>query len=553
MRVCEEAPGSRFNPDCADGSVSDHDASWWKKAVIYQIYPRSFQDSNEDGIGDIPGICSRVDYLVKLGIDAVWLAPICPSPMDDFGYDIADFTGVDPVFGTMEDFDRLLSLLHERGIRLILDFVPNHTSDRHAWFRESRRSKNDLRRDWYVWRSPAKDGGPPNNWLSRFGGSAWEYDEGSGEYYYHAFLKSQPDLNWRNPEVRKAMHDVLRFWMRRGVDGFRLDAAAVTVEDDLLRDDPPLDGDLSEVPPPEHQQRIYSDNRPETLEFLDELRQVVAEFPGRVLLGEVDTSPENACRFYGETKPRIDLPLNYRLLDVEWTAAEVEAELDQYYNLLPAHAWPNWALGSHDKRRIAERRSEAGARLAALLLFTLRGTAIFYQGDELGILQVPIPPERVSDPFEKLVPGFQLGRDGERAPMRWDAARNAGFSRVEPWLPIGPNSERQNVEALKRNPHSILWLYIELIRLRRQEPALLMGEYEPLRRDGEVVKFKRVRNDTCIAVLANFGSDFKEVKLPPHARMLVTTYLDRNLPSGTSLQLRPYEGVVLSISEGAYV
>lgn len=527
------------------GSTSK-ERPWWQPAVIYQIYPRSFQDSNGDGIGDIPGMCSRIDYLVQLGVDAVWLAPIYPSPMDDFGYDISDFTSIDPVFGTMEDFDRLVSLLHGRGIRLILDFVPNHTSDRHGWFRESRHSKHDPRRDWYIWRPPGPDGGPPTNWLSRFGGSAWEYDERSDEYYYHAFLKSQPDLNWRNPEVRSAIHEMLRFWMRRGVDGFRLDAAAVIVEDELLRDDPQRGGDTAKLPPPERQRRVYSDNRPEVLAYLEELHDVTGEFEGRVLMGEVDTSPANAQRFYGEERPRLDLPLNYRLLDIPFEAAELEAELDSYYGLLPDRAWPNWAIGSHDKRRIADRIGGVGARLAALLLFTLRGTAIFYQGDELGMRQVPIPPDRILDPFEKLVPGFHLGRDGERVPMRWSGGAHAGFSSTEPWLPIGPGHDECNVENETQDPVSMLQLYKNLIALRRSEPALGVGVLRPMKRDGNVLKFTREQDGRRLLILANMSDRARRLDMPG-GTILLSTYLDDGRYSDGGLRLRPFEGAVIAL------
>jgi alpha-glucosidase len=300
----------------ADSERLERDAEegfeWWKRSVFYQIFPRSFQCSDGDGEGDLPGIIARLDYLVWLGIDAVWLSPIHPSPFLDGGYDISDFTGVAPAFGTLDDFDRLLERLHARGIRLILDFVPNHTSDQHAWFQESRSSRANPKRDWYVWADPRPDGGPPNNWLSRFGGSAWEWDATTGQYYYHAFLKEQPDLNWRNRHVRQAMAQVLRFWIRRDVDGFRVDASAVLVEDDQLRDDPPNAEYHDGMPPPEKFRRVFTDDCPETLGYLTYLRQVIDELPDRVLVGEVQGATDRIARFYGDQQcPRFHLPLNF--------------------------------------------------------------------------------------------------------------------------------------------------------------------------------------------------------------------------------------------------
>lgn len=340
--------------------------NWWQQGIIYQIYPLSFQDTDGDGRGDLPGILSHLDYLTWLGIDAVWLGPIYPSPMADFGYDIADFTSVHPLFGSLADLDRLIEALQTRHIRL-LDFVPNHTSDRHPWFIESRSSRHNPKREWYVWADPGPDGGPPNNWLSRFGGSAWEWEAAIGQYYYHAFLKEQPDLNWRNPRVRAAMANVLRFWLRRGVDGFRVDAAAVLAEDVLLRDEPPNPEADARTPPPERHKRVYTDSRPEVLEWLAELCAVVEEFPDRVLLGEVDTTGDRLAQFYGDReRPLLHLPLNYRLLDTPWQAQDIAAMIEAYLEALPPHAWPNWVIGSHDKTRVASIVGTAQARVAAM-------------------------------------------------------------------------------------------------------------------------------------------------------------------------------------------
>jgi alpha-glucosidase len=530
-----------------DRARNQTELAWWQREAIYQIYPRSFQDSNGDGIGDLPGVIARMDYLAWLGIGAVWLSPVYRSPMADFGYDIADFTSVDPLFGTLDDLDRLLAGLHSRGMRLILDFVPNHTSDQHQWFIDARSSRDNPKRDWYVWSDPDPTGAPPNNWLSRFGGSAWEWDETTQQFYYHAFLKEQPDLNWRNPEVRRAMADVLRFWLERGVDGFRVDASAVLIEDALLRDDPPNADADERTPPPERLTRRFTDDRPETLECLAELRDVVDTFPDRVLLAEVQGAADRIARFYSVDHRRLlHLPLNFLLLDTPWDAASMQAAIDAYVQVVPADAWPDWILGSHDKPRIATRIGTAQARVAAMLLMTLRGTPIFYSGDEIGLRDVHIPPERVQDPFERFVPGYGLNRDPERAPMRWDSSPKAGFTTAEPWLPIGEDVERCNVAVQRADEHSLLALYRCLLALRRREPALVSGGYEPLRSRGPVLAFRRCLPDRNLLVLLNMG-DLPQKFECGHGELLVST---RMVGGGKrvegALQLEANEGAIVA-------
>ncbi|HVY79550.1 MAG TPA: alpha-amylase family glycosyl hydrolase [Steroidobacteraceae bacterium] len=522
------------------------DLAWWQRAVIYQIYPRSFQDSNGDGIGDLPGVLSRLDHLSELGVDAVWLSPVQPSPMRDFGYDIADYLGVDPLFGTMSDLDRLIMALHERGIRLIMDFVPNHTSDQHPWFVESRSARRNAKRDWYVWHDPAPDGGPPNNWLSRFGGSAWTCDERTGQYYYHAFLKEQPDLNWRNPEVRHAMADVLRFWLKRGVDGFRVDASAVLAEDALLRNDPPHPDWDPSLPPPERLKRTFTDDRNETRGYLVDLRAVVDEFPDRVLLGEVQGATERIWRFYSwRGRPIFHLPLNYALLDTRWDVDSLAATLDEYLSALPDASWPDWIVGGHDKSRIASRIGPARARVAAMLLFTLPGTPILFAGDEIGMRDVPVAPHQVQDPFERLVPGYGLNRDPERAPMRWDGTRHAGFTSGTPWLPVGDDVAELNVSVQRNEPRSMLALYRKLIRLRRERLELSAGSFEPARSVGNAVRYARRYGAKKVWVALNVGDEAQSVPLEHATHVLVSTYLDRSdVCTGGKLELRPHEGVV---------
>jgi alpha-glucosidase len=509
--------------------VTPHTSHWWRRAIIYQIYPLSFQDSDGDGKGDLAGILSRLDYLQHLGIDAVWLGPIYPSPMADFGYDIADFSGVDPLFGSMADLDRLIDALHARGIRLILDFVPNHTSDLHPWFLESRSSRKSAKRDWYVWADPAAGGAPPNNWLSRFGGSAWEWDIATGQYYYHAFLKEQPDLNWRHPEVRAAMAHVLRFWLRRGVDGFRIDAAAVLAEDALLRGEPPNLEFGEDTPPPERFERIYTDCQPEVLDWLADLRAVTDEIPDRVLLGEVDTSPERVAQFYGAgNRPIIHLPLNYRLLDTAWRAPEIAAMIAEYLGAIPEHGWPDWVIGSHDKPRIAGVIGSDQARIAAMLFLTLPGTPIFYAGDELGMRGGSTNVELILDPFERLVPGYGLNRDPERSPMQWSLGPNAGFTTGVPWLPVAGDYAEHNVEVESRNPSSMLNLYRRLITLRRSSVALRMGGYTAVPLTGNVMGFIRSHEDECILIVLNFGAAAQSFTIPgaTGGRVLVSTQVN---------------------------
>ena len=403
---------------------------WWKSAILYQVYPRSFQDSDGDGVGDLRGITARLPYLAELGVDALWLSPVFVSPMADFGYDVSDYTAIDPLFGSMADFDALLHAAHARGLKVLLDFVPNHTSDQHPWFRESRASRTNAKRDWYIWRDGAPGGGPPNNWLSEFGGSAWEYDELTGQYYYHAFLSAQPDLNWRNPAVRAAMHDVMRFWLGRGVDGFRVDVIWHLIKDAAFRDNPPNPDFRAGDPPHRRQMPLYSADRPEVHELIRELRGVVDEFPARLLIGEIYLPLDRLVTYYGRELGGVHLPFNFSLLEAPWNARAVADLIDRYEALLPPGAWPNWVLGNHDRPRVASRIGQAQARIAAMLLLTLRGTPTLYYGDEIGLPQVPIPADRIRDPFERNVPG--LGRDGCRTPMQWDASPGAGFSSRRP-------------------------------------------------------------------------------------------------------------------------
>ncbi|KAA2213476.1 alpha-amylase family glycosyl hydrolase [Teichococcus oryzae] len=515
---------------------------WWQRGVIYQVYPRSFQDSDGDGIGDLAGIARRLDHLVSLGVDALWLSPIQPSPMADFGYDVADYCGVDPIFGTLAQFDALVAEAHRRGLRVILDFVPNHSSDQHPWFRESRSGRSSAWRDWYVWRDPAPDGGPPNNWLSHFGGSAWEWDAASGQYYLHSFLKQQPDLNWRNPAVREAMKAVLRFWLERGVDGFRVDVIWLLIKDAQFRDNPVNEAWRHGHPPRDRLLDLYGADQPEVHAVIAELRQVIDEYPDRLMIGEIYLPVPRLVAYYGEGLRGAHLPFNFQLITAPWQAEGIARIIREYEAALPRGGWPNWVLGNHDQPRIASRVGGAQARVAAMLLLTLRGTPTLYYGDEIGMLDVPVPPDRVRDPAERNQPGLGLGRDPQRSPMLWDETPGAGFTSGEPWLPLGATPP---VSALEGDADSILHLYRRLIALRGQDAVLVNGAIDAVAAEGDVLRFRRFLDGEERWVLLNLGAAPARVAWPP-GELLLSTLPDRvpgRMDGGA--ELRGHEGVIL--------
>ncbi|WP_437320420.1 alpha-amylase family glycosyl hydrolase [Sorangium sp. So ce385] len=524
------------------------DARWWQRGIVYQIYPRSFMDSNGDGIGDLRGIRSRLSYLAWLGVDAIWISPIYTSPMADFGYDVSDYRGIDPRFGTLDDFDALVRDAHGLGLKVILDFVPNHTSDQHPWFVESRASRESAKRGWYLWRDPAPDGGPPTNWLSEFGGPAWESDAATGQYYYHAYLKEQPDLDWRNPEVRDAMLSVMRFWLDRGVDGFRVDTIHHLIKDSELRDNPPNPHWRPGMPPHRKLLRLYTTDRPEVHEAVAAMRRVLDDYDDRVLIGEAYLPFDRLMAYYGQDLSGMHLPFNFHLIGAPWDARAIAEIVREYEAALPEGAWPNWVLGNHDKPRIKSRVGAAQARVAAMLLLTLRGTPTLYYGDEIGMCDVPIAPGEVQDPFEKNVPGLGVGRDPERTPMQWGGGAGCGFTAGRPWLPLAPDADRNNVEALRGDPGSILSLYRALIALRRAEPALAVGAYAPLAAGEDVLAYAREHGGRRLLVLLNLSSHPRRLALAAGAggaRVLLSTGLDR---AGERLdeaaELRPDEGLI---------
>jgi alpha-glucosidase len=534
---------------------------WWQHGIIYQIYPRSFKDSNGDGIGDLQGIISKLDYLTWLGVDALWLSPFYPSPMADFGYDITDYCNVDPIFGDLETCDALIEQAHQRDLKVIIDFVPNHTSDVHPWFLTSRSSRQNPKRDWYIWADPRPDGSLPNNWLSVMGGPAWKWDSSTAQYYLHTFLKQQPDLNWRNPAVKAAMFDVIRFWLDRGIDGFRVDAAHFILKDPDLRDNPlnPSAQRVLHKPMGDYdsQLHLYDNGHTDAHTVYRELRQLLDRYSTtrpRLLIGEVHILDRQVwASYYGADLDELHMPFNFDLVSAAWNAHAIRQSVEALETHLPPGAWPNHVLGNHDEPRIINRAGPALARLATLLLLTLHGTPTLYYGDEIGMHDGHIPPERVRDPMEKNMPGLGLGRDPERTPMQWDRSPNAGFCRpgTEPWLPLPTDYPQINVAVEREDPHSLLSLTRRLIELRRSRPALLIGSYRAI--DGVpngCFVYLRQSGGQHYLIALNFSGQKQIVKLPEmgNGRILLSTYLDREeLVDLTFLQLRGEEGSVLEL------
>lgn len=520
---------------------------WWQTSVFYQVYPRSFQDSNGDGVGDLRGIASRLDYLAGLGIDAVWISPFYPSPMADFGYDVSDFENVDPLFGTLDDFDHLLAEAHQRGLRIIMDFVPNHTSSAHRWFQESRTSRDNPRRDWYIWADPKPDGGAPNNWLSYFGGPAWTFDPATGQYYLHNFDPTQPDLNWRNPAVKQAMFDSMRFWLRRGVDGFRVDVIAVMLKDPALRDNPVDPGWKEGDHPGFRVRRVYSEQAPGIHDLIAEMRAVVDEFPNRMLVGEIPytTDPALQVSFFGTPdKPEVQQPFNFALLELPWNGPAIRGFVAAYDAAVPSFGWPVYVLGNHDRDRLVSRLG-AQARAAALFLLTVRGAPYIYNGEELGMPNGEVAPEQYQDPQ-----GINVGisRDLCRTPFHWTGDAKAGFTTGTPWLPVGSTAGTLNVETESADPHSFLSLYRALLAVRRAHPALHAGTMTLLDTPETTLAFVREDGGERFLSAINFTGEAQTLALPAlgAATVVVSSALDREGPVDLSaLALRPNEGLLI--------
>ena len=502
---------------------------WWRGAVIYQIYPRSFMDASGDGIGDLKGITEKLDYVASLGVDAVWLSPFFTSPMVDFGYDISDYRNVDPMFGTLDDFDEMLAEMHKRGLKLLIDVVLSHTSDKHPWFTESRASRDNDKADWYVWADPKPDGTPPNNWLSVFGGPSWHFDTRRGQYYYHQFLKEQPDLNIRNPVVQDVMIDTMRWWLDRGVDGFRLDALNHCIHDDKLRDNPPLENvDRSkhggrQTHPYYWQRHLYDKTQPEMIPFLQRLRKLTDEYDGRMMVAEIgDDHQIKTSVEYTKGDDRLHTAYNFALLGPEiYDARKLRGVIQEYLDS-PDESWPSWAFSNHDVQRVATRWAvndnpdDNQAKMLVALVSTLRGTTFIYQGEELGLHEADIPFELLQDPFGIFLWPEDKGRDGCRTPFPWDSKKaNAGFSTAQKtWLPVPIEHLAKSVADEEQNGHSPLHFTRNFLKWRKQHAALITGEMEFIDVPQPVLGFKRKHNGEPLYCIFNLGDKHVSVDLP---------------------------------------
>lgn len=492
---------------------SSRDKDWWKHAVFYEIYPRSFADSNNDGVGDLRGIASKLDYLKQLGVDAIWITPCFPSPQVDFGYDVSDYENIDPMYGTLADFDYLASEARKRGVHIILDFVMNHTSDQHKWFIASRSSRTSPYRNWYIWRNGKGPNQPPNNWLSTFGGSAWQWDAETSQYYYHFFYPQQPDLNWRNPAVEKAMFDVTRWWYKRGVSGFRLDAVDTLFEDPDLRDNPVLPGKNAYGDP--NQARKYNDKLPQVHDVLRDLRKVANEY-NAVLIGETWTNNIAELKHYYGQDNELQMPMDLMFASVNKLSATAFREQIALAESLGS--WPVYVITNHDIVRSYDRygdgqHDDAIAKLMAGLYLTLRGTPILYYGEEIGMENNdPKRKEDVKDPKGKLGWPQDKGRDGERTPMQWNNSANAGFSTATPWLPVPPSYTTHNVSTELKDPNSILQFYHQLLALHHTNPALANGKYVPLNQDSaNVLSYLRQNGKESVLVVLNMTAHAQNI------------------------------------------
>lgn len=526
------------------------DYLWWCDGVIYQIYPRSFADSSGSGIGDLNGITEKLDYLADLGVDAVWLSPINPSPDVDFGYDVSDYRDIDPKFGSMADFDRLVKAAQKRGIRIVMDLVLNHTSDQHEWFRQSRSARDNAYRDWYIWHDPDEHGQPPNNWQSVFGGSGWEWDEKTKQYYYHMFYKQQPDLNWRNPKVRAAMLDVFRFWADRGVKGFRLDVFNVYFKDAQFRSNPEK---LIGRRPFDKQIHWYDFDRPELMGVLEDIRKVLDGYGEAYAVGETFFgTPEKAAGYCG--KDILHAAFNFDFLENRWNPEGYARIIQAWEKALGRDKWPTYVLNNHDTVRSATRfgqgEDDERLKVAAAMLLTLRGTPFLYYGEEIGMRDIKLKRSEILDPIGKHYWPFFIGRDGCRAPMQWEDSPNAGFSSAQPWLPLNPDHIKRNVAAQQADPHSLLHFYKRLLALRREHPALTRGSYELIGgAPSGVLAYVRTTADERALVLLNFKGSPRSVDIGSDADNwqigLSSKSVKRSGPLSTSMELGGNEALIL--------
>ncbi|MDX8498450.1 alpha glucosidase [Mesorhizobium sp. VK4C] len=502
------------------------DRDWWRGAVIYQIYPRSYQDSNGDGIGDLKGIVRRLPYIASLGVDAIWISPFFKSPMKDFGYDVSDYCAVDPMFGTLADFDALVAEAHRLGLKVMIDEVLSHTADIHPWFKESRSSRSNPKADWYVWADAKPDGTPPNNWLSIFGGSAWQWDTSRQQYYMHNFLAEQPDLNFHNGEVQDSLLDITRFWLERGVDGFRLDTINFYFHSQGLEDNPPLppeernDQTAPAVNPYNYQDHIYDKSRPENLGFLERFRALLDEYPAQAAVGEVGDSQRGleVVAAYTADGKRVHMCYSFDFLAPEKISAAKVRTVLEAFGQVASDGWSCWAFSNHDVMRVASRWAANEAdptaylKVISALLMSLRGSVCIYQGEELGLGEAELKFEDLQDPYGiRFWPEFK-GRDGCRTPMVWEAAaKNGGFSSAKPWLPVPGKHLSQAVNVQQGDPNSLLEHYRRFLAFRRQHPALGKGDIDFIESDGDTVAFTRREGNECIACVFNLGGRPAEI------------------------------------------
>ncbi|HBF48854.1 alpha-glucosidase family protein [Shewanella frigidimarina] len=504
--------------------------TWWRGGVIYQIYPRSLMDSNGDGVGDLQGIIAKLDYIASLNVDAIWISPFFKSPMKDFGYDISDYLEIDPLFGTMADFDQLIEKAHQLNIKVVIDQVLSHTSDQHHWFEQSRQSRDNDKADWYVWADPKDDGSAPNNWLAIFGGCAWEWEPRRQQYYLHNFLKSQPDVNFHCPQVRQAVLDNVEFWLKKGVDGFRLDAITFCYHDEQLRDNPAKPKDkrqgrgFSEDNPYAYQYHYYNNTRPQTVGFIEELRALINRYPGAVTLGEVSSEDSLATMAeYTQGDDRLHMAYSFELLTDDFSAAYIRQTVEELEASI-GDGWPCWAIGNHDVKRVASRWGKDSVnptmvKMLNAMLFSLRGSVCSYQGEELGLTEAPIEFSQLQDPFGIAFWPMFKGRDGCRTPMPWvKEAPNAGFSDATPWLPIDPLHNNSAVDVQEADQDSILNSYRHFLLWRKQQNILIEGDIQFIDSHADVLAFIRSKDQQRMLVLFNLSAaqqtfDLKELPL----------------------------------------
>lgn len=531
------------------GEKSD-DRCWWKHGVIYHIYVRSFFDSNGDGIGDLGGLTQKLDYLQELGVDGIWLSPIYKSPMLDFGYDITDYRNIDPTFGTFEDFKELINAAHERGIRIIMDMVMNHTSIEHPWFQASKSAETHPKRDWYIWKKGRK-GAPPNNWKSTFGGSAWEWDEQTRQYYLHSFLKEQPDLNWRNKAMAKAFFQEIRFWLDLGVDGFRLDVINLIGKDKKFRNNP---GILSFM---NIQKHLFTRNRGRSYKIVRKLRALIDSYEDKMLVGEILANPPGsstlAASYLGDGRDMLNMAFDFSLIFRRWNASSYFRTIQKWHKVIPKKGWPCHVLSNHDLYRSINRLGIGNnrfkkAKVAAVMLMTLRGTPFIYYGEEIGMENIKVARKDIKDPLGKKYWPLFSGRDRARSPMQWNTSENGGFSAAKPWLPVSKNYASVNVEQQQGQKDSLLNLYKKLIQLRKEQPELQRGKWiADIKGTNHTISYLRKYRGSQVLVILNFNNQDKSTPLPAGTwHMLLSTHDHRvNVPLITKLHLQPFEAIIL--------